>query len=100
MSDIQVVPLTSFTHGVYDCHEGRAQLMDSTTARELEDAGFLRILRKIADPSSAGGGDDKGKAQGDGAGQPSSVSVQAPVSHERILHSSKSGATQSRRGGK
>lgn len=72
---VEAIPLTDFVHNHIDAHEGRPIVpwIEESLARQLEQAGLVRIRLAHAKPV-------EGKPQDDGQGQPSSVSPVAPAS--------------------
>lgn len=91
---VECVPLTSFIHGSLTMNEGRPQMVEESTAKELERAGLIRIrTAPVAAKAVA-----SGKETDDGPGQPSSVSQAAPASPTPTSPLSKSGKGKTRSG--
>ena len=97
---VQVVPLSDFIHGQINAREGHAQLMEAGLAEELERAGLVRIKmapayanKMMSEPVN------KGKAEDDGPGLPSSVLPADPASRTLTLPALKTGGDKRQRTG-
>lgn len=100
--EVTCIPLTEFVHGKMTARVGHPLQMSEHTAADLERAGLIRIQftppqQPLAIKNAAGATVEiyegtRGKARGDGPGQPSSASPAAPVLTSKTLQPSKAGA--------
>lgn len=74
--EVEVVFLDSFVHGHINARMNKTSKLDYGTAKELENAGLLRIK------TTKSVGETVGKELDDGQGQPSSASQVAPPSQK------------------
>jgi len=97
---VEAIPTTDFVHGAIVARAGRVRLMEEGLARDLEQAGLLRIRPiggVIAGPFA---GHPPGNVPAAGAARTSSASPAAPASPATTAPASKPGARPTRLFGK